>query len=307
MKHALRSSGGAFVCFLVVTFISASIAFGLADRRFDVATIVNSADGSDPHFSSNNLAHLNFTTTNGHILAMSTDANRATLNAAGNFLAVYYNNFQGMYQTYTATQAADAIQNYCVTNDSSTGGVPQWLVINEISTNAWPNDPNYRAFVIAVCNRLKNTYNHAIIFFSPFKNPTGNSADWTSLSNYAHIAIEGYLGGEAVNGSGNSVSWCQSQYQSYVDSYHARGVPYDMIYMAEHYGNTVYGTGYGRSGASYAGWDNAIKTRCTAIHNIFTAGHLGGYISYGWGGNGMGVSEADQCHFEDTYATKTLP
>jgi hypothetical protein len=103
------------------------------------------------------------------------------------------------------------------------------------------------------------------------------------------------------------VSFCQNKYQSYFDSYHILGVAYANIFLTEHYSQTLAGTSYGRAGVSYAGWDNAIKTRASAIHNIFVKGDIQGYVSYGWAGNPMLVSEADQCHFEDTYASKQLP
>jgi len=292
------------------------MAFGLADRRFDVATIDNTPDGSNPHFTLNQLNHLNFITTNGHLLATGTDANRPIIKANGNFCAAYYNDLQGLFQAgYNGDQAADQIRNYIVANFSSNGTPPQWVVLNEISRGAWDNNTvgpagvAYHNWLIGCCGRLNGLYNQAVILFSPYTLPatSTNGADWQFLSNYCYIAIEGYLSGSVVNGSGNSVSFCQGKYQSYVDSYHSLGVPYTKIYLAEHYSQTTAGTAFGRAGVSYAGWDNAIRTRCSAIHNIFTAGHIGGYISYGWGGNPMGVSETDMCHFEDTYASKVLP
>lgn len=312
MKRTLRSRS--FVPFVLILLISASMAWAVADRRFDVTTIDNTPDGSDPHFTVNMLVHLNFTTTNGHFCCMSTDAQRPLLNDAGNFLSVYYNTLQDLFQNgYNGDQAADQIQNYIVTNDTSNGSAPQWVVLNEISRGAWDNNTvgpagvKYHDWLIGCCERLQTLYNHQVILFSPYILPTTSGSDWTFLSQKCYIAIEGYLSGHDVNGSGNSVSYCQGKYQSYVNAYHTLGVPYSKLYLAEHYAQTVAGTAYGRAGVSYAGWDNAIKTRATAIHNIFKAGDIGGYISYGWAGNGMGVSEADMCHFEDTYASTTLP
>ena len=314
MKHALRSSG--FVSFIVVMLFGASLAFGLADRRFDVATIQNNADGSDPHFSYTNLAHLNFASTNGHILCNSTDANRLTYNAVvpSNYQAAYYNDMQSLFSGgYNADQAGDQIENWLVANFSTTGTPPQWVVLNEISRGAWDaNTVNsagiaYRVWVPSMCARLNSLYGRAVIIFSPYILPTINGPAWTAVSDHAYIAIESHLSGSQVNGSGNSVSWCQGQYQPYVNAYHTLGVPYAKIYLTEYYNNSLAGDAYGRSGVSYAGWDNAIKTRASAIHNIFTAGQIGGYISYDWASNAMHVSEADQCHFEDTYASKQLP
>ena len=286
-----------FVLSVFILLISASMAWALADRRFDVTTIDNTPDGSNPHFTLNMLVHLNFATANGHFCCMSTDAQRATLNDAGNFLAVYYNTLQDLFtEGYNGDQAADQIQNYIVANDTTTGSAPQWVVLNEISRGAW--DANtvgsagvaYHNWLIGCCERLQTLYNHQVILFSPYILPTTSGSDWTFLSQKCYIAIEGYLSGSVVNGSGNSVSFCQGKYQSYVDAYHALGVPYSKLYLTEHYSQTTSGTAYGRAGVSYAGWDNAIRTRASAIHNIFVKGDIGGYISYGWDGNPMGVS-----------------
>ena len=58
------------------------------DKRFDICTIYNTADGGDPHFTTTNLSHLNFTTTNGHMICMPTDSQRSTINGAGMSLRI---------------------------------------------------------------------------------------------------------------------------------------------------------------------------------------------------------------------------
>jgi hypothetical protein len=281
----------------------ASSAFGLINR-FDVVTMDCTADGSDPHFCQPQFDHLNWWTANGHYLAMGSDAKRPEVTAQSNACAVYYDTLTDLYNSgYTGAAAADQIQNYCVSNWSNNGVVPYWVVLNEISTSLWPGNSAYRTWLINCVTRLHDTYGHATILFSPFKNPYQNGADWQTLTAKCRIAIEGYLSGHDINASGNSVSWCQTQYQSFKNSYTALGVASSQLFIAENYAQTVSGTNWGRSGVSYAGWDNAINARTTAQRNVGFAGSIG----YGWGKNAMLVSEADMVHFEYTYAQHALP
>ncbi|HZZ44034.1 MAG TPA: hypothetical protein VFE58_13950 [Tepidisphaeraceae bacterium] len=273
------------------------------DKRFDICTMYGTPDGGDPHFSSTNLTHLNFATTNGHMLTMPTDSQRVTINGAGNFYGAYYNSLSSLYGTYNGSQAADQIENYIVANCTANGVKPTWVIVNEISGGSWPSDSAYRAWLRTCIGRLHTTYGHTIILCAPFTNPLNNASDWVPLSANCYIGIEGYLTGTQVNGSGNSVTWCQTQYQSFKTSYLNLGIAASQIYLVEHYANTVSGTAWGRSGVSYAGWDNAIRTRISGMKAVGFAG----YVGFGWEHNGMGVSEADQCHFEDTYASQALP
>lgn len=297
--------------FRVTRFLSAVVACVLMfcvsarayDFRFDVATFNCTPDGSDDHFCQTQFDHLNWVSTNGHLLCMGTDAHRAELNGNGNFLAAYYNSLSSLYGSTTGDQAADSIENYIITNFTTTGVKTTWVAINEISGSLWPSNSAYRAWLRTCMARLHGTYGHKIILFAPFSNPANNAADWVPLSGNCYIAIEKYLSGSAINASGNSVSWCQSQYQSSKNSYTALGIAAGQLFLAEHFGQTVAGTGWGRDGVSYAGWDNAINARSTAAHNVGFAG----FIGYAWSKNGMGVSEADMVHFEDTYRAKTLP
>lgn len=288
---------------LLVVGVLASPTLAVFDKRFDICTIFNTVSGGDPHFTTTNLAHLNWTTTNGHMIMMPTDNYRSTINGAGNFYGCYYNSLTSLFGTYTGTAAADQIENYIIANCTSGGVKPTWVCLNEISGSQWPSNSSYRAWLRTCVARLKSTYGHSIILCAPFTNPANNASDWVPLSGNCYIGIEGYLSGSQVNASGNSVSWCQSQYQSYKNSYLNLGIASSQLYLVEHYANTVSGTAWGRAGVSYAGWDNAINTRCTAMKNVGFAG----YVGFGWDHNGMGVSETDQCHFEDTYAAKVLP
>ncbi|MEO6434985.1 MAG: hypothetical protein ABIP55_04395 [Tepidisphaeraceae bacterium] len=301
-RPAVRSVVLVFCCLLIVAGLTAA-AMAVADRRFDVATFNCTPDGSADHFCEAQFDALNFGSANGHFLAMGTDGRRADVNAAGNFLAAYYNDLTGLYGTYTGTQAADQIENYIIANFTSTGVKPTWVIINEISAGQWPGNAAYRAWVRTCIARLKTTYGHSIILGAPFANPANNAADWVPLSQNCYIGIEKYLSGAAINASGNSVTWCKTQYQSSKTSYLNLGIAADRLYLFEHFAQTVAGTAWGRSGVSYAGWDNAINARADAAKQVGFAG----FVGYAWGKNGMGVAEVDMVHFEQTYAAKPLP
>lgn len=272
-------------------------------KRFDVVTFDCTPDGSDPHMCQNQFNELNFVLSGGHLLMMGTDAQRAAINGNGNFLGAYYNNLSGLYGTYSGTAAADQIENYIIANFTTTGVKTTWIAINEISGSLWPNNAAYRAWLRTCMARLHQTYGQSIILFAPFTTPANNASDWVPLSGNCYIAIECYLSGQAINASGNSVSWCQTQYQNAKNAYLNLGIASSQLYLAEHFGQTTSNTGYGRSGVSYAGWDNAIKARSQAAHNVGFAG----FIGYDWGGNPMGETEANMIHFETTYAAQTLP
>jgi hypothetical protein len=303
-RSGLMGSGSIRLGLTAVTvMLLGALAWGVADRRFDVCTFNCTPDGSDPHMCQDGFDALNFTTTNGHFICMGTDAHRTEVNNAGNFLGAYYNSLTSLYGTYDSTAAADQIENYIVTNFTNTGVETTWVAINEISYSLWPSSADYRLWVRQVMARLHQTYSHSVILWAPFQNPVNNATDWVPLSGNAYIGIEKYISGATVNANGNSVSWCQSQYQSSLNSYLNLGIARAQLYLSEDYEQTVSGVAYGRGGCSYAGWDNAIKARASAIHNILPAG----YISFAWEHNDMHVSDADMVHFETTYATKVLP
>src|SRR5688572_8977639 len=195
------------------------VVMGVADRRFDVATFNCTPEGSADHFCEVHFDALNWTSTNGHFLCMGTDNRRADVNAAGNFLCAYYNDLTGLYGTYNGTQAADQIENYVIANFTNTGVKTTWVQLNEISAGTWPSSQAYRDWLRTCVARLKNTYGHSIILYSPFENPANNAADWVPLSNNCYIGIEKYLSGAEINASGNSLNWCKSQYQSSKNSY----------------------------------------------------------------------------------------
>jgi hypothetical protein len=300
------------VSFFVLVLLLASLApnvYALADRRFDIVTFCCPCS-QDAHLCQSQFDHLNWTSANGHFLAMGSDAHRSEVNGNGNFLCAYYNTLNTGFGSMTGAQKADDIENnYIIPNFTASGVKPTWVILNEISGGSWPGNQSYRTWVKDVVARLNTTYNHSVVICSPFANPAQNDADWQAVSGYAYIAVECYLSGKAINASGNSVSWCQTQYQNSKNSYVARGVPATKLYLIEHFGQTTAtlpdGTPvtWGRLLVSYAGWDNAINARSTAAHNVGFAG----FVSFGWDKNAMLVSDTDMIHFEDTYRAKVLP
>ena len=248
--------------------------------------------------------HLNVPWSGGRFLAMGSDAHRSEVVAKGNSLAIYYNNLTVNIGSSDGFGRADDIQNTWINPNFTTyGQQPTWIVLNEISGSLWPGDATYRQWVKDCVFKLHVVYGHEVVIYAPFDHPGANGADWQYVSKYAYIAAENYLDGATINAHGNSISWCQSQYQITLDAYTGLGVPASRLILGEHFAQTVSGTGYGRSGVSYAGWDSALIARGHALQNI----GFSGFISYAWGKNGMMVSDADLTHFEDTYLSVRLP
>lgn len=303
MRASTLSLFGRLLLVSVTVGSFAGIALAVADRRFDIATFNCTPDGSPDHFCEPQFDSLNWETTNGHFLGMGTDNRRVDINDEGNFLAAYYNDLTGLYGTFNGTEAADVIELYVLERFTNTGVKTKWVILNEISGSLWPNNAGYRAWLRTCIARLHDVHNHEVILFSPFGKPGANGADWVPLSTNCYIAIERYLSGAAINANGNSVEWCRQRYQESEDAYVALGVAPSRLYLAEHFGQTVAGTNWGRSGVSAAGWHNAIKARADGAKLVGFAG----FIGYAWGKNGMGVSEAEMVSFQETYKSKVLP
>ncbi len=282
--------------------VLADYALATPDLRFDVVTFCCPCYVSN-HICQPQFDHLNLPTPNGHYIAMGGDTHRTDLATNGNPLAIYYNTLTADYGTITAAQEAAVIDQYSVSGFTTTGPRPDWIILNEISSSLWPSDSTYRSWLKDVVHALKNTYGYSVILYSPFPNPGANAADWQAIAADAYIGIENYLDGSQVQGNGFSVSWCQSQYQSSVNSYTALGVPKARLMLGEHFAQTVAGTSWGRSGISSNNWDTVIRVRNQAAQNVGFAG----FLSYSWGGNGMLVGDDELLEHEDTYRTNQLP
>jgi hypothetical protein len=273
------------------------------DLRFDVVTFCCICTNSGSFMCQTQFDHMNFPTVNGHYIAMGNDTHRADLLANHNLLAVYFNTLNDGWTTNSGAVSAAAINQYATNLFTSTGPRPDWVVLNEISSGTWPGNSSYRTWVRDVAHTLHTVYGFSVILYSPFPNPGANDADWQAVSADAYIAVENYLSGEEIQAQNFSVSWCQSQYQSSINSHNARGVPTTRLLLGEHYAQTLAGSGYGRSGASSNAWDQALIARSTAARNLPYAG----FIGYAWDKDGMNVSGDEMIHFEDTYATNPFP
>jgi hypothetical protein len=296
------SLASAIGCVLLLWAVLVAPARATPDQRFDVVTFCCPCS-VDSHICQTQFDHLNFPTTNGHYIAMGTDAHRLELAINGNPLAIYYNTFNDGYPTNSGAQQAALIDQYAVSGFTSTGPKPDWIVLNEISSGLWQSDATYRAWAGAVVHALKNTYGYNVILYAPFANPGANASDWQAIAADAYIGIENYLSGSAVKANGFSISWCQSQYQSSIASYTGLGVSRAKLMLGEEFPQTTTGTQYGRSGVSSNDWDTVIVVRTQAAQNVGFAG----FLSYAWSGNAMLVPDDELIHYEDTYRTNQLP
>ena len=273
----------------------------VADLRFDLSGF---CCGCATSLCQSQFDHLNFTSTNGHYIELSSDDHIADVFSNGNSFAFYYNTFNDQAWTNkTGAQKAADIDSYVTSNYSPTNGKPTWLILNEISSGTWPANASYRQYVNDTAHTLKNTYGYTVIMYAPFSNPANNSSNWIALQADAYVAVEFYLSGTEIKNSGFSVSYCQSQYQSAVTSYASVGVPKSRLILGEHFGQTTNGTAYGRSGVSAADWINAINVRSQGAINV----GFPGFIGYLWGNGDTNVSMTDLLSFEDAYASNNLP
>ena len=291
----------AISCLLLAWAGAEERAWANPDLKFDVATLCCPCT-TEKHLCQSQLDHLNFPSTNGHYLASGSDTYRLQLATNGNALAVYYNNFGVDYPTNAIGEAA-TIDQYTMRLFTSTGPRPDWVVLNEISTDDWLNSSAYRTWVHDVVHALKNTYGYSVIVYSPLVTVSGNGADWLAVAQDAYIGIENYLTGSAVEGQNYSVSWCQSQYQASLTSYMNLGVARSRLMLGEEFTQTTSGTGYGRNGVSSNSWDKVIVTRNQGAQNV----GFSGFLSYAWSGNAMLVSDDELLEHEDTYRTNQLP
>ena len=294
-----RDAGAPTFCLLTFLLLVASPVFAVPDLKFDVLTFCcNCGD-----ICTNEFDHLNFPHTNGHYIAMGTDTHRYALATNGNALAVYYNTLNDGWTTNSGSVSASNINYYAVSRFTATGARPNWVVLNEISSGLWPSDSSYRAWVRDVVHALKTAYGFNVVLYSPFPNPGANAVDWQAVAADACIGIENYLSGSEVAGQAFSVSYCQGQYQSSINSYTSLGVPRAKLMLGEHFSQTLAGTSYGRAGVSSNDWDKVIVARNQGAQNVGFAG----FLSYAWGGNAMGITEDEQLEHEDTYRSNNLP
>ena len=269
---------------------------------------------------------LNYPSINGNYMMTSTDNHRPEMVANNNALAEFYNNWLADYNKTpkpTAAQEADAINTYTINNSARNGPRPNWLILNELSSSLWSANPGpsnistYRTWVMDCVRRLRDVHGYNVVALAPFQNPGYNDESWQELSAMAYVGAEIYLSGTEVwnSGADNTAryNWARSQYQSSKNSYLNRGVPVDKLFIIEHFANNnatyvdnqgvTRTTGWGRAGlASAADWDTVIQLRQDAIRSV----NFSGFLSYNWGGNAMGVTQAEQIQHEYYYRSKLV-
>jgi autotransporter-associated beta strand protein len=297
-----------------------------------------SADAYDLHFDYTSFETgfqqaqfnvLNYASINGHYMMTSTDNHRPEMVANGNALAEFYNNFNADYNHPTAerrTPAEEAahINTYTLNNSTNNGARPEWLILNEISSSQWQLNPGvpslseHRTWVIDTVTLLNDVYGYKVITYSPYETVgTANALSWQALAAKSYIGIESYQSGTEVWNSGANnaarLAWVQGKYQSSKNTYMAAGVPESRLFISEHFANNAATyvdnqgitrtTGWGRAGlASAADWDQVIMMRQDAMYNVGFAG----FLAYNWGGNAMGITQAEQIQHEYYYRTRRV-
>jgi len=268
---------------------------------------------------------LNYPSVNGNYMMTSTDNHRPEMVANGNALAEFYNNFNADYNHPTAerrtpTDEAAFINTYVTNNSAKNGPRPEWLILNEISASQWQLNPGvpslseHRTWVIDTVTLLNDVYGYKVITYSPYETVgTANAASWQALAAKSYVAIESYQSGTEVWNSGSTnaarLTWVQGKYQNSKNTYLTAGVPSSKLFVSEHFANnnaitdTGAAAGWGRAGlASASDWDQVIMLRQDAIKNVGFAG----FLAYNWGGNGMGVTQAEQIQHEYYYRSRLV-
>ncbi len=281
---------------------------GAVKLRFDVATLNCASDADDAVCPPSDdrclcgplLDALNYESSR-HFVAVGSEKRRAEILANGNAQAVYIDDMNEGYGLMTGAQRAD--QLVAEAHGRFPTVLPKWFFLNEISAGSWPDQPPYRAWVIAFAKRLSQHHGRSVIIAAPFRRPGRNAESWAALAAHAYIGAEVYLTGAEINKSGNSVAYCEAAYQESIDAYASVGVPKSRLMLVEHFGNTAAGASWGRAGVSEAGWKNAIKARSAAAGSLDFAG----FISYSWASNQHGATQASRIATIGTYAAQVLP
>jgi autotransporter-associated beta strand protein len=285
------------------------LAGAATDVHFDYTSFDNpNSPGADPHFGQNQFNVLNYPSINGNYMMTSTDDHRPEMLANNNQFAEFYNWLQQRYDAHTTKDgnvSADEIHAY-VQSNSPTLSAPKWLILNEMSTSLWPNNATYRAWLIQTATKLKDTYGYNVVTYTTFAGAPGQGADFRALAAKSYIAVENYLSGAEIMNHGTDyasrVTWAQAQYEWSQTVYGNLGIDSSRLFMSEHFGNTTSAAGWGRGGISASDWDTVIQIRQDAIYNA----NYVGFLAYGWGSNGMGVTEAEQLQHEYYYRSRLV-
>ncbi len=220
----------------------------------------------------------------GHYLVMGGDGMRGAAAAQGNRLAVNVNELNTDWQTGGAARA-EAIMTWARAHFP--GGVPEWILANEISHSMWADETElgvrYRRYVAQFARTLHERYGRSVVILAPSAWPGHRASDWRAIAAHAFIGSENYLSGREIAASGFSEPWCRAQYQRTLDAFARLGVPANRVMLVEHFGHTRPEKGWGRAGVGRDAWERAIRVRTRAALPLPFAG----YITYGWSRNGV--------------------
>jgi autotransporter-associated beta strand protein len=311
---------------ILVAVIAPLICLPSAARAYDLVFDYTSFEST---FGQAQFNVLNYPSMSGHYMMTSTDNHRPEMVAAGNALAEFYNNFNADYnhpdaERRTPADEAAHIHDYVTRNSTKNGPRPEWLILNEISASQWQLNPGapslskHRTWVIDTVTLLSDVYGYKVITYSPYETVgTANAPSWQALAAKSYIAIESYQSGTEVWNSGTDnasrLAWVQGKYQRSKNTYLAAGIPESRLFISEHFANNAAtyvdnqgntrATGWGRAGlASASDWDHVIMIRQDAMFNV----GFEGFLAYNWGGNGMGVTQAEQIQHEYYYRSRRV-
>jgi autotransporter-associated beta strand protein len=301
-----------------IPLFSAHLA-GAMDMRFDVAS--NGYDGDSDWFESGQLVNLNFPSVNGHDIAQGDNSKVSTIQAEGNTLGVYYNNFDSLYSsTETPAAAVSTIQSWIKSNFGGykTGA---WLVLNEVNGSVWNNTStgsSYRTWLVNTMSALHTAgYNNIILYAESSLASSTYASTWQGITQYADIGDECYIDGQVVEADNYSVSTLQAVYQASYNAWTDSSVPAGhsptgagisaaSLILGEDFSINTYAASnyWGADGISGTAWQEAIEARDIAIHNI----PFGGFIGYEWEKDGQATGNqttdlAAQVSYERAYAS----
>ncbi len=303
---------------MIAMAIAAATSSALAtDLHFDYVPLNNqNQPGANPHFGLAQFNALNYPSINGNYMAVTGTLTATQMAQAGNTPVIWYDSFnKNEYPANTAAQEASNIDSYA--SNHNNGVRPGWVVLNELSSQMRDTTSNgdlYRQWAVDVMSLLHNTYHYDIVLLNQ-KGTLSSSLDgpykstWQSLASNAYIGIEEYLGARSIiNGHPDYTSrfnFAKNAYQSSKNSYiNVGGISADRLVLTEHFGNTSGdNVWYGRHDLMPASdWDAAIQVRQDAIYAVGFAG----FLAYSWGGNAMGITEAEQIQHELYYRTRLV-
>jgi hypothetical protein len=288
--------------FLAAMMLVSTVAMADPVKRFDICSFCCQCDNDV--FCQSHFDVLN--TTSSHYFPMGTDEHRPEVEKNGSQIAAFHRDITTGWTKRTGKEGADILHKYVRAHYSSSGKLPNWLILNEISAGTWPRQDTtgtlYRKYLIELAQGLKG-YGYNVVFLAPFGNPKQNDKDWQLLSKEAYIGVQKYLSGAAIKERAFSQSWCYSEYKASKDSYMARGVPEDRIFLVENFSQSEEGSAWGRSGVPKEDWTKAIAVRSVAAHAV----NFSGFLSYAWSKNPMNATQEEMLGFERVYSSQVLP